>query len=60
MSAESNLLTQIALAMLRSWYVTWDQFQASKHGEIRRCALHSKTRGVIHHDRVLNQEVRHG
>ncbi len=58
--ARANLLTMVALGILRNWYRSWEQFHAHAHGDVRRGSLVAKAYGLINHDRVLNGEVRHG
>jgi len=59
-SATEDLLNMVAQGMLRSWYITWERCSNDRHPPVRRAALMAKAGGLVHHDRVLNREVRHG
>ena len=54
MSASAmKFATDVALAMLDSWYVTYEAYRAHRHGDMRRQAIKSKCCGIVYHDRTL-------
>lgn len=50
-----KFVTDIALSMLDSWYVTYEAYRSHRYGDMRRLALKSKCCGIVYHDRTLIQ-----